>query len=294
MATKLATALEASLAATSAPKGLVGEIERVLEDNDITRDQFATMDTNDIKALFPFVTRPWITAALLQFLHANAIGDDFKETRVEFPRITAFGNIGVGKSTVTTRLANFLGFLLRPEHADNPHLTEFYRALDTGSDENLSAITLKTQLWFLEKCDADRNTKKPVVCDRDKLDNKLFGEVLRGQGILTEADYEECMRQYNAHTVPLSDLYILLQTSKVEILEERIRARGRENEARITNDYLRRLEDAHQEQIKYVSQSRPVVIVPWDEFHLVEDVWAQICRLDPKAPGVYRVDWTKK
>lgn len=155
--------------------------------------------------------------------------------------IVVEGPIGVGKTSLTRRLANSLGAQLVLEEADqNPFLERFYR--------NPRAAAFQTQLFFLFQ----RARQLEVVRQAD-----LFGAVriadyllekdrLFARVTLDDAEYALYERVYERVVVdaPKPDLVIYLQ-APVDVLFDRIAKRGIRYEQYIERGYLEKLTQAY-------------------------------------------------
>jgi deoxyguanosine kinase len=151
------------------------------------------------------------------------------------------GPIGVGKTTLASRLAATLGaelVLERPE--DNPFLERFYR--------NPRAGALPAQLYFLFQRLQQLSALKqqdlfaPVrVADYLIDKDRLFARTT-----LDEEEYRLYEQVYGrlASDVPRPDLVIYLQ-ARVDVLLGRIARRGVRYEQFISRAYLERLNDAY-------------------------------------------------
>jgi deoxyadenosine/deoxycytidine kinase len=154
--------------------------------------------------------------------------------------IAIAGNIGAGKSTLTSMLSSALGWEPFYEaNAENPYLADFYTDMKRWS--------FHSQVFFLGKRLEHHHQllQHPgsVVQDRTVYeDAEIFARNLYEQGNMSERDYDAYKRLYEAVSafLPPPDLIIYLQGS-VETLMGRINQRGREFEQNIAPDYLARL-----------------------------------------------------
>jgi deoxyadenosine/deoxycytidine kinase len=154
------------------------------------------------------------------------------------------GNIGVGKSHLTSGLAEMLGWEAYYEPViHNPYLEDFY------ADMRRWAFHL--QIYFLsERFKAQKRMSagtRSFIQDRTIYeDAEVFARVLHEQGDMTRVDFEN----YKALFDQIVDLLrppdlVLYLKARPETLVGRIRARGRECESTIAAEYLARLEGAY-------------------------------------------------
>ena len=183
--------------------------------------------------------------------------------------IVVEGPIGVGKTTLARRLAESFGCDLLLEGADeNPFLERFY--------QDPRSAALQTQLFFLfQRAEQLRSLRqgdmfRPVrVADYLMEKDRLFAELT-----LDEEEFK-LYEQVYAHVTldaPEPDLVVYLQ-APVEVLQQRIAARGRGYERPMEADYLRRLSERYTEFFHHYDAS-PLLIVNAAEIdfaHNVED-----------------------
>jgi len=170
--------------------------------------------------------------------------------------IAVEGPIGVGKTTLTRRLAETFNYetLLEEAH-DNPFLERFYR--------NRSEAALATQLFFLfqraQKIQQLRQAElfSPVrVADFLIEKDPLFARVN-----LDSDEFELYEKVYQKLTIdaPRPDLVIYLQ-APVDVLLQRIEQRGIAAEKSINRGYLEQLNEVYSEFFLYYDGS-PLLIV---------------------------------
>ena len=156
------------------------------------------------------------------------------------------GNIGVGKTELTTRLANELGWVAYYEPViQNPYLDPFYR--------DMTRWSFHLQIYFLgERFKAQveiGRSSLPFIQDRTIYeDAEIFARTLHDQGSMTDVDYEnytalfQCMVDF----LRKPDVILYLR-ARPETLMERISHRGRDSEKGIQLDYIQRLNTAYDE-----------------------------------------------
>ena len=145
------------------------------------------------------------------------------------------GNIGCGKTTLTKKLSERLGWKPHFESVqDNPYLKDFYG--------DMARWSFPLQVYFLNH---RFNTHKFIEasaasCVQDRSiyeDANIFARALYDQGTLDERDYQNYRTLYDTMTPYLSPptLMIFLRRSIPKLLE-RIQQRGRDYEQAIPVD----------------------------------------------------------
>lgn len=187
--------------------------------------------------------------------------------------IVVEGPIGVGKTSLSKRLADTFNYELLLEKSDeNPFLDRFY--------QNQRQNALATQLFFLfQRAQQLQDLKqddlfKPVrVADFLIEKDQLFAKQT-----LDHDEYDLYLNVYN-HLIletPVPDLVIYLQ-APTEVLLDRIQKRGIPSEQHIERSYLDRLNEAYKQFFHYFSQTS-LLIVNCAEIDLVsnEDDYQQL------------------
>lgn len=158
------------------------------------------------------------------------------------------GNIGSGKSTLTTLLAQRLGWQPYYEVVDeNPYLADFYA--------DMARWSFPLQVFFLTRRFRHHQeilrATRSVIQDRTIYeDAEVFARNLYLQGLMDERDY----RAYHdlfwmmVEFLRPPDLVVYLR-APVDVLLERIRARSRDFEREIPRDYLAQLNDRYEEWV---------------------------------------------
>ena len=177
------------------------------------------------------------------------------------------GNIGVGKTELTNRLSEELGWVAYYEPViQNPYLDMFYADMPRWS--------FHLQIYFLsERFKAQveiGRSSLPFIQDRTIYeDAEIFARTLRDQGSMTAVDYENYVALFNVLTSYLRkpDLVIYLKASS-EVLMDRIARRGRASEQGIGIDYIRRLNRAYDEWMSRARAELEVLEIDTDEVPL--------------------------
>jgi deoxyadenosine/deoxycytidine kinase len=180
------------------------------------------------------------------------------------------GVIGVGKTAVVERLAErFDATLVLEEWAQNPFLKSFY--------EGAQGSAFQSELFFL----LSRYRQQQELVQR-----KLFQEATLSDYVFERSklfaylnleDSElliyEKLYSLLSESVPRPDLVVYLQ-APTEVLIKRIRARGRPEETRLSEDYLAEVNRAYNHYFFHYTQT-PLLVVNTSDVDLVnrsEDV----------------------
>jgi len=159
------------------------------------------------------------------------------------PRFVAIaGNIGCGKSSLTTLLAEKFGWKPYYEIVDtNPYLIEFYGDMRRWS--------FHLQMFFLTKRFRHQqeiaSIGSGVIQDRTIYeDAEVFAKNLFLQGKMEERDYRTYASHFDLMTsfLKVPDLLVYLKCD-VDTLVTRIQKRGRDYEQRIPREYLEQLNE---------------------------------------------------
>jgi deoxyadenosine/deoxycytidine kinase len=156
------------------------------------------------------------------------------------------GNIGVGKTSLTERLGERLGWQTAYESVvDNPYLADFY--------QDMRSWAFHLQVFFLghraQQHLALAALPQSAIVDRSIYeDAEIFSRAGLFLGTFNERDYASYRRVYDlvVGALPAPDLLIHLR-APVPVILKRIRSRGREMESGITADYLNLLDRYYQE-----------------------------------------------
>ena len=177
------------------------------------------------------------------------------------------GNIGSGKTSLTTLVSERLGWKAFYESVDdNPYLADFYA--------DMKAWSFHLQIFFLgHRAELHRRIAEmpeSVIQDRSIYEDRyIFAQALRDMGNMSQRDFNAYARLYDmiAARLPIPSLLIYLQTS-VPTLMKRIASRGRDMESGISADYLHRLNGLYAAWMEGFNLC-PVLTIPSDEIDFV-------------------------
>jgi deoxyadenosine/deoxycytidine kinase len=177
------------------------------------------------------------------------------------------GNIGVGKTELTVRLSEELGWDTYFEPViENPYLDSFYA--------NMTRWSFHLQIYFLsERFKAQvlvGNSGRPFIQDRTIYeDAEIFARTLRDQGSMTEVDYKNYCALFDILMGYLRrpDMILYLKASPDELMK-RIARRGRPSEQTISQDYISRLNHAYDDWIRRARAQTEVMEIDTDRVPL--------------------------
>lgn len=160
--------------------------------------------------------------------------------------VAVSGNIGSGKSTITTLLSERLGWTPYYEIVDeNPYLADFYADMRRWS--------FHLQVFFLSKRFQHHRAivaaPGSVIQDRTIYeDAEIFARNLYLQGLMDERDFRNYDELFHTMVTFLRppDLILYLKAS-VPTLLQRIRTRARDFEQSIPPEYLAQLNERYAE-----------------------------------------------
>jgi deoxyadenosine/deoxycytidine kinase len=178
------------------------------------------------------------------------------------------GNIGSGKTTLTTLLSKHYKFEPHYENVeDNPYISDFYEDMQRWSF-NLQVYFLNTRYSTLLQL---QKQKKNIIQDRTIYEDAyIFAPNLHSMGLMSTRDFETYQRMFESlnQTIKPPDLLIYLRAS-IPALVNNIQKRGREYEDSIRLDYLRRLNERYEAWVSTYKQRHLVIEV--DELNFAEN-----------------------
>ena len=180
--------------------------------------------------------------------------------------IAVEGPIGVGKTSLSKRLAASFNYELLLENSDeNPFLERFY--------QNPKAHALSTQLYFLfQRAQQIQELRQDDMFQPVRVADFLIDkDMLFAQQNLDSEEYELYLKVFRHLTIdaPVPDLVIYLQ-APTSVLLDRIRKRGVEAEQLIELSYLQNLNSAYAEFFHYF-KGPSLLIINCAEIDLVEN-----------------------
>lgn len=202
--------------------------------------------------------------------------------------IAVAGNIGAGKTTLTTMLAKHYKWMAHFEDVEhNPYLVDFY--------EDMQRWSFNLQVYFLNHRLANlidiKNGNKTVIQDRTIYeDAHIFAPNLYEMGLMTKRDFENYASFFGTlkRMVTPPDLLIYLKASIPKLVDQ-IQKRGREYEENIRLDYLKRLNEFYNKWIDGYKDG-PLLIIDIDNSNFAEneeDFAEVVRRIDAQIYGLF-------
>ena len=173
------------------------------------------------------------------------------------PRFIAVeGPIGVGKTSLTKRLAETFNYELLLENAEeNPFLDRFY--------QNPRQHALATQLFFLfQRAQQIEESRQSDLFEPVRVSDFLIDKDMLFAELNLEKDEYNLYHKVYQHLVidaPKPDLVIYLQ-APTEVLLQRIQKRGGPSEQMIESEYLNQMNRAYTEFFHYYSDSKLLIV----------------------------------
>ncbi len=181
--------------------------------------------------------------------------------------ILVAGNIGSGKTSLTERLGERLGWRTAYESvSDNPYLPDFYA--------DMRAWSFHLQIYFLghrakQHIEMAEDPRSAIIDRSIYEDAFIFARALHHMGNLNERDYLAYRQVFDqvVRTLPPPSLLVYLK-APVPVLVERIHRRGRAIENSISADYLTLLDSFYDDWLR-IFDLCPVLTIRTDDLDFV-------------------------
>ena len=197
------------------------------------------------------------------------------------------GNIGCGKTTLTTMLAKHYGWTPKFESVThNPYLEDYYKDIERWS-YNLETYFLAQR--FQDVLEIARS-EEVIIQDRTIFEGVyIFVANNKAMGNLSDRDFDTYMHLFNLmmSMVRKPDLLIYLKSS-VPHLVSQIQKRGRDYEKSISIEYLNNLNERYDEWIS--NYDGKVLVIEADELDFAnrpEDFALITDRIDAQLYGLF-------
>ena len=198
------------------------------------------------------------------------------------------GNIGSGKTTLTTKLAKHYKWSPHFEDVENnPYLNDFYKEMQRWSF-NLQVFFLNSR--FRQIIDI-KKSDKAFIQDRTIYEDAfIFAPNLHSMGLMSSRDFDNYKELFSLmdSLVDGPDLLIYLRAS-VPTLVEQIQKRGRDYENSIRLDYLTQLNDRYEAWVESYDSGK-LLIIDVDNINFSEneeDLGFIIEKIDAEINGLF-------
>jgi deoxyadenosine/deoxycytidine kinase len=177
--------------------------------------------------------------------------------KIRYNYVVIEGNIGAGKTTLASRIAEqFNAHLILEHFADNPFLPKFY--------DDPEKYSFPLELSFLAsryKQLKDELEPQDLFKSFSIADYYFMKSLVFASSTLTGDEYNLYRQIFYIiyGSLPKPDIYVYLHLSP-ERLMENIRKRGREYEKSITKDYLQKIQDSYFNFLKQNQENKYLVI----------------------------------
>ncbi len=202
--------------------------------------------------------------------------------------IAIAGNIGSGKTTLTSLLSKNFGWDAHFEDVDdNPYLNDFYNDMQRWSF-NLQIYFLNTRF---NQILSFRRSGKTLVQDRTIYEDAyIFAPNLHAMGLMSTRDFENYFTLFNMlnSLIQPPDLVVYLRAT-VPALVRQIQKRGRKYEDNIRLDYLKRLNERYEAWIESYKLGK-MLIVDVDTYNFIdkpEDLNVVIDKVNASIHGLF-------
>lgn len=187
------------------------------------------------------------------------------------------GLIGVGKSTLTTDLAEYLGYTPKYEPVeDNPYLADFYK--------DIPRWTFPMQMHLLSRRFRQHQEviwsvrrHGGVVQDRTIYEDTLFARMHFDDGMMDRRDYDTYISLFQdmQNFLKYPDVILYLRVTP-EVAARRIHERDRTVEREIPLSYLRALFDMYERFAAEMDRYTILLTLDWSSYQPIEEVAALI------------------
>lgn len=182
-----------------------------------------------------------------------------EKTPPQVKHVAIAGNIGAGKTTLTTKLGKHFGWEVHYESTDNnPYLSDFYN--------DMQRWAFNLQIYFLNSRYQQildiLNGDKTVVQDRTIYEDAfIFAPNLHDMGLMSTRDFNNYFELFQTMSSQIRppDLLIYLRAS-IPTLVSHIQMRGRDYEGSMSLDYLKRLNERYENWISNYEDGRLLII----------------------------------
>ncbi len=209
---------------------------------------------------------------------------------MQYNFIAIEGNIGAGKTSLSTRIANdFNAKLILEEFEDNAFLPKFYKEPDKYAFP-LEMTFLASRYQQLK----DKLGQQDLFKDFTISDYYIVKSLIFAKKTLPPDEYNLYTKFFNIifTQIPKPDLlvYLYLETPN---LQANIHKRGRPYEMSIENEYLDKIQEGYFEYFKQQPNSQRVLIIDTNRIDFVnnENDYQKIVNIINRTypPGIHRI-----
>ncbi len=200
------------------------------------------------------------------------------------------GNIGSGKTTLTTKLSKHYKWEAHYEDVENnPYLNDFYKEMQRWSF-NLQVYFLNSRFRQVLNI---KSSGKDFIQDRTIYEDAfIFAPNLHSMGLMSSRDSDNYQQLFSLMDsfVQGPDLLIYLRASTTTLISQ-IQKRGREYENSIRLDYLTRLNERYEAWISEYAKGK-LLIIDVDDINFSEneeDLGKIITKIDAEIHGLFKI-----
>jgi deoxyadenosine/deoxycytidine kinase len=177
--------------------------------------------------------------------------------QIQYNYLVIEGNIGAGKTTLATRIADqFNARLILERFADNPFLPKFYQDPDKYSFPLELSFLASRYKQLNDELGSQDLFKAFTVADYYFMKSLVFAaSTLKGE----EFSLYRQIFYIIYSSIPRPDIYVYLHISPERLLQN-IERRGREYEKSITREYLQKIQDSYFAFFKQNQENRYLII----------------------------------
>jgi deoxyadenosine/deoxycytidine kinase len=183
--------------------------------------------------------------------------------------IAIAGNIGAGKTSLTTLLGKHFNWEVHYEDTDtNPYLADFYNDMHRWSF-NLQIYFLNSRYQQVLKI---QNGERPVIQDRTIYEDAyIFAPNLHEMGLMSQRDFNNYFDLFTTMSsqVKAPDLLIYLKAG-IPTLVSHIQTRGRDYEGNMSLDYIKKLNKRYDDWIDNYTEG-PLLVINADTINFIEN-----------------------
>ena len=205
----------------------------------------------------------------------------------DFSYYAIAGNIGAGKSSLTTLLAKHFKWKAYYESVDdNPYLSDFY--------DDMRRWSFNLQVYFLS---SRFRSQKEIVRTRNSFiqdrtiyeDVEIFAKNLYQMGLMSKRDFENYSNLFHEMVEFLTPPNLLIYLrAEVPTLVRQIQQRGRDYESTIRIEYLEKLNTLYEDWISRYPHEK--LIIDTDHLDFVnnkEDLGKVIEMIEQRRFGLF-------